>query len=258
MTDLPKKLRKRKTHSRNGSHESPGCGHRLIKEPRQIIPGRPDSNALRSYYPAFLNIAGRKCVIIGGGKVAQRKCSALLAAGADVTVISPKITNGIRRYVERGQITHIGRGYKKGDLKKAFIAVSATESETINEKVARDARHSRVLLNVVDNAPLCDFIVPSVLRRGYLTIAVSTGGVSPAMAATIRRDLEDMYGREIPRYLRFLEGIRAEALFNVKDMTKRRRLLKDLASQKMLRMLGSKGFLEARTAALAVHKKLCR
>ena len=204
----------------------------------------------KNYYPAFLDITGKKCVVIGGGRVAERKCSPLIRAGARVVVISPKLTQGLEAFKKKGLISHIGRLYRRGDMKSAFVVIAATDSREINLKVVADAAIHHALLNVVDNPPLCNFIVPSVLRRGPLTIAISTGGVSPAMARTIRKSLEELYSTELSKYLRLLNTIRTKAMRDIPDKRKRAALLKGLASPKSMRMLFQKGFREARRAAL--------
>jgi precorrin-2 dehydrogenase/sirohydrochlorin ferrochelatase len=204
----------------------------------------------KNYYPAFLDITGKKCVVIGGGRVAERKCSPLIRAGAQVVVISPKLTQGLEALKKRRLIRHIGRLYRRGDMQSAFMAIAATDSREINLKVVADAAIHKALLNVVDNPQLCNFIVPSVLRRGLLTIAISTGGVSPAMARTIRKSLEGLYSTELSKYLRLLNTIRTKAMQEIPDKGKRSALLKGLASQKIMRMLVQKGFREARKVAL--------
>src|SRR4030065_1234034 len=132
--------------------------------------------ASQVYYPAFLNLKGKKTVVIGGGKIAERKILVLLKTGANITVISPEITKRIAREKLRGSLKHIPRQYRKGDVKKTFLVIAATDSEEINKKVSEEAP---CLVNVVDTPSLCNFIVPSVIQRGLLTIAISTGGVSP-------------------------------------------------------------------------------
>ncbi len=209
---------------------------------------RPSVNKL--YYPVFLDIADRECLIIGGGKVAERKCQPLLAAGAKVTVISPKITSILEKQRDKGVLRHLRRNYRTSDIKSAFVVIVATDSEEINRKVACDAEAQGVLLNVVDNPPLCNFIVPSVLKRGNLTIAVSTGGVSPAMARIIRRRIELQFGPEFSRYLRFLKDLRKNIMKEIQDKKERGFLLKELASDRILQELLSRRFQAAKEAAL--------
>jgi precorrin-2 dehydrogenase/sirohydrochlorin ferrochelatase len=195
-------------------------------------------------------------VIVGGGRVAERKCAPLIRAGADVTVISPGITRRLQAFGRKGVIRHIARSYRKGDISSAFVLIVATDSEETNRKVAADAAAGNILLNVVDNPRLCNFIAPSVLRQGPLTIAVSTGGVSPAMARTIRRELEERYDSRFSMYLRFLKGIRTRAMREIPLKGKRERFLKGLASQELTAILVRKGFEAAREKVLCRLKKL--
>jgi len=182
-----------------------------------------------AYYPIFLDLAEKRCVVIGGGRVAERKCTSLIKAGARVTVISPEITKRLSAYKEKGMIRHIPRGYRKGDIRSAFLVIAATASEETNRRIAEDARGGNTLLNVVDTPSLCNFIVPSVVRRGLLTIAISTGGASPALAKEIRKELQRIYGPEYARYLSLLKEARSKAMKEIGDKKRRKEFLKGLA-----------------------------
>jgi len=178
------------------------------------------------YYPVFLNLNGRKCVIAGGGKVAERKALSLLRSGAEITVISPECTERLKKEHLRGRIKYIPRRYKKGDLKNAFLVIAATDSNGTNRKISEDALH---LVNVVDMPSLCNFIVPSVVRRGPLTIAVSTSGISPSMAKNIRKELEGLYGREFAGHLNYIKKMRVKALYGIKNDKERIKFLRGLS-----------------------------
>lgn len=180
-----------------------------------------------SYYPVFLNLKNKCCVVVGGGKVAERKVLSLLKSGTEVTVISPELTKRLKKEGLSRRIKHIQRRYKKGDLKNAFLVIAATDSNEINKKVSEDAPH---LINVVDLPSLCNFIVPSVVERGPLTIAISTSGVSPSMAKAIRKELEKLYGPEFARHLNSLKRIRTKAMAEIKDKKEREGFLKKLAA----------------------------
>ncbi len=143
-----------------------------------------------AYYPVSLNIRGRKCVVVGGGEVALGKVRTLLEHGADVKVISPDFCPELAQLSDSGKISVRNHSYETGDLAGTFLAIAATNDREINRQVAEEARSSTVLVNVVDDAENSDFIVPSYLRRGGLTIAVSTSGQSPALARKIRTRLE--------------------------------------------------------------------
>jgi precorrin-2 dehydrogenase/sirohydrochlorin ferrochelatase len=189
------------------------------------------------HYPVFLNIKDKEVVVIGGGKVAERKVRTLCKAGAKVKIVSPKITAYLKKLKKTGRLKHIDRSYRKGDLKNAFIVIACTPSEEINKKIARDAPN---LVNVTDTPSAGNFIVPSVVKRGHLTIAISTGGISPAAAKTIRKELEKLYGEEFARYLRLLEKIRKKALKQIPDKKLREKFLKEIASGKIFKALRSK------------------
>ena len=203
----------------------------------------------RIYYPVFLNLRGEKAVVVGGGKVAERKILSLLRAGADITVISPGITKKIEKEKLKNNLKHINRQYRKKDLNNAFLVIAATDSLVTNKKVSKDAA---CLVNVVDTPDLCNFIVPSTVNRGLLSIAVSTSGVSPALSRSIREELEKAFGFEFAQYLDWLRKIRAEAIEAIQDTRKRSRLLKALASEKILEMLRAKGFKETKRVAEAL------
>ena len=149
-----------------------------------------------SLYPIFLNIEKTPCLVIGGGDVAERKVLSLIEAKAKVTVISPVITDALRKLVKTKKIRHIKRVYKEGDLKGFFLAISATSSLKVNKEVGKEAKNLDILLNVVDNPALCTFIVPSIVKRGDLRIAISTSGKSPYLAKTLRLFLDEMIPRE--------------------------------------------------------------
>jgi precorrin-2 dehydrogenase/sirohydrochlorin ferrochelatase len=189
------------------------------------------------YYPVFLHLRDKKAVVIGGGRIAERKVLTLIKAGSKVTLISPEITDRLERLRKKGLLTYIKRNYRKGDLKDAFIVIAGTPSEQVNKKIARDARH---LINVIDNPSEGNFIVPSIVRRGPLTIAISTEGISPAMAKAIRKELEKQYDSEFGRYLKFLESMRKKALNEIKDKKERERFLKSLASKEIFNILRKK------------------
>ena len=182
------------------------------------------------YYPVFLDLHGKKAVVIGGGGVAERKVRTLVKAGALVKLISPDITNALEKLKKRGLLIHIKRHYQKGDLKNALIVIAGTSSVRINQKIAQDAKH---LINVIDNPSEGNFIAPSLVKRGPLTIAISSEGTSPAVAKLIRKEIESIYGQEFIRYFEFLRTMRTKALNEIKDNKERKEFLKSLASKKI-------------------------
>jgi precorrin-2 dehydrogenase/sirohydrochlorin ferrochelatase len=163
-------------------------------------------------YPAFIKLAGRQCVVIGGGKVAARKVAMLLDCGARVRVISPAVVEEIAVLVESGAVEWVRRGFQKGDTAGAFLVVSATDDREVNAAVARECAARNVLLNVVDQPEFCSFYVPSVVRRGSLTIAVSTEGKSPLLARKIRERLEEIFPPAFGEFLAYLGAVREEVI----------------------------------------------
>lgn len=148
------------------------------------------------YYPLCMDISRRRCLIVGGGQVAERKAERLLACGARVEVVSRELTARLAALRDAGRLVHHDEGYRPALLAGAFLVIGATNDEAVNEAVCRDARGLGIPVNVVDDPGRCDFILPAVLERGELTIAVSTGGRSPALARKIRMALEADYGPE--------------------------------------------------------------
>jgi len=177
------------------------------------------------YYPMMMNITGRRCVVVGGGKVAERKVASLLEAGAMVVLVSPAMTPLLSSMVKSGMIEHVSRRYRKGDLKRAFLCVVATDDRRLQERIWKEARDQGVLANIVDSDEDCDFLVPSYFRCGDLVISISTSGKSPALAKRIRKDLEEQYGWEYEVLLKVLTWARPRILREVKDPKRRRSIL---------------------------------
>jgi precorrin-2 dehydrogenase/sirohydrochlorin ferrochelatase len=185
----------------------------------------------------YLNLEGRKCVVVGGGEVARRKVETLLAAGAKVCLISPEITPGIGELVKAGKVTHVSREYRTGDLEGAFLVIGATDIEDINREVAEDAEKTGILINIVDVPQLCNFIVPSKVERGDLVISISTGGKSPALAKKIRKQLEGLYGNEYAEYVELLGKCREQILQQIPDIKKRRRIFQALVDSDLIELI---------------------
>jgi len=142
------------------------------------------------YYPIFLDLQGRPCLVIGGGSVAERKVEKLLNAGAEVTLISPSVTDRLKVWSDAQKICHKARAYHHGDLAPFQLAFAATDDADVNAAVKREGEERGVWVNVADDPAHCDFTLPSVLRRGELVVAVATGGSSPALSRAIREELE--------------------------------------------------------------------
>ena len=146
---------------------------------------------MTTYYPVFLNLKGRRCIVIGGGQIAEGKILKLIDSGANIIVISPDATPAIRHAADTGDIELNGRKYEPGDLKGAFLVIAATNDRLVNQDIFEEAESLGVLLNAVDDPARCSFIAPSILERGPVTLAISTGGASPALARKLRETLAD-------------------------------------------------------------------
>lgn len=163
-------------------------------------------------YPIALNLAGRRCVTVGGGAVAERKVRGLLASGAAVTVIAPALTEGLRSLVSAGTIEVEHRPYAPGDLRGAFLALAATDRREVNAAVTAEARALGVLVNCADAPDEGDFSVPALARRGRLTVGVSTAGGSPVVAGLVRDRLAEALGDGTIAILELVAALREEAL----------------------------------------------
>ncbi|MDR4504649.1 MAG: bifunctional precorrin-2 dehydrogenase/sirohydrochlorin ferrochelatase [Candidatus Scalindua sp.] len=196
------------------------------------------------FYPVYLDIRGKRCVIVGGGKVAYRKACSLQDAGADVIVISPDVCSDI---VKRNGLTVIKKNYEEGLIDDAFLVIAATDNQEVNRKIAIDAGKRNIQVNVVDCPELCSFTVPSTINRGDLCISISTGGASPALAKNIRSKLEEIFISEYEEYIILLTKMRTLALSEVTDDLKRRKILQRLAENDMLEIVKTRGAKEAET-----------
>jgi precorrin-2 dehydrogenase/sirohydrochlorin ferrochelatase len=161
-------------------------------------------------YPlALTNLSRVRCVVVGGGMVAERKVGDLLAGGAQPVVISPVLTQTLDAWAAAGQIEHLARVYQAGDLAGAFLAVAATDDRATNAAIAAEGERLGILLNVADDPSAGNFHTVAAIRRGDLLLTVSTNGVSPALSAHIRRELAERYGGEYARLLDTLRALRA-------------------------------------------------
>jgi precorrin-2 dehydrogenase/sirohydrochlorin ferrochelatase len=162
----------------------------------------------KPYYPVFLDLADRLAVIVGGGGVAERKIATLLEYGPRVLVIAPEVTPAVEALAASGAIKLERRGYVRGDLQGAFIVVCATSSEEVNRAVHAEAEERGSIVNVVDVPDLCSFIVPSIVRRGTLSVAISTGGAAPTVAKRLRKHVQEHLGPEWETYVTLLGEVR--------------------------------------------------
>ena len=176
------------------------------------------------YYPILLDLEAKKCIVIGGGKVAQRKVSSLIKCGAFVSVVSPQITKGLVELARKKKIFLIKENYQKKFLKGAFLVVAATNNKAINLKVSQDAKDLKALVNVVDSCALSSFIVPAVLAKGDLVIAISTSAKAPFLSKRIKEDFKK-YICGYPKSLNLLKDIRQELRLRYPDAKVRKSML---------------------------------
>jgi precorrin-2 dehydrogenase / sirohydrochlorin ferrochelatase len=181
-------------------------------------------------YPIMLNVANQHVVVIGGGKVAERKIHGLLEAKAKITVVAPAITAGIQQLVAARALVWRQKAFSPDDIEKAWIVIAATNDRDVNKAVAKAAKPYQ-LINIVDDPERSNFHVPAIVRRGKLAIAVSTGGASPTVAQQIRRQLEELYDDDYGRYIDFLYECRQFILRHVRDEQKRKELFKAIADE---------------------------
>jgi precorrin-2 dehydrogenase/sirohydrochlorin ferrochelatase len=164
------------------------------------------------YYPVCLDVSGRRCVIVGGGEVAERKVRRLMDCGAEVLVVSESLSPALQTMKSDGLLSHIQAGYSSDLIEGAFLVIGATDRTEVNEAVSRDAKRQGILVNIVDDPERCNFILPSLHRRGDLMIAVSTGGKSPALAKKLRKEMARHYGPEFETLLRIMGQIRSKII----------------------------------------------
>jgi precorrin-2 dehydrogenase/sirohydrochlorin ferrochelatase len=184
-----------------------------------------------SLFPMFLKLEGRNCLVLGAGSVGEQKIRSLLDCGARIRVVAPSASGAVTEWANDGLVTWLRRPYESTDLDGVFLVVAATSSVEVNRAIFHEARQRGILCNVVDDPPHCDFYYPAVVRRGRLQIAISTAGLSPALAQRIRKQLEEEFP---PAYAGWLEelGNRRESLFRAGgDPELRRKLLHRLATR---------------------------
>lgn len=151
---------------------------------------------MKRLFPLFLKLDGRRCLVVGAGKIGESKVASLLDTGAAVHVVAPQATERIKKWAETKEISWHKRKFRNSDLKGCFLVVAATPSTTLHERIFNLAKRQNIICNIVDVPELCDFYYPAVVRRGSLQIAVSTGGESPALAQRLRKELEARFGPE--------------------------------------------------------------
>jgi precorrin-2 dehydrogenase / sirohydrochlorin ferrochelatase len=204
------------------------------------------------YYPIFLDLLGLKVVVVGGGAVAERKVRTLLQCGAKIVVVSPWLTSRLTGLAKKGSIHYRKRTYRAQDLQGATMVLATTDNRKIQQIIVQDARRKRILVNVADRVELCDFIAPSILRRGDLTFAFSTGGASPGLAQKLRRDLGQQFGQAYADFLHWMGPVRQEILRAIPLQTKRRRLFQRILNSEIIDLLKKREREKARRVLSAI------
>jgi precorrin-2 dehydrogenase len=176
------------------------------------------------FFPIYLNLSGKRVIVIGGGEVAERKITSLSGTGAEITVISPDVTPRLLSLSQSNAISWQKRRYIPGDCSGATLVFTATDDPATSRAVWEEATSAGILVNTADQPSLCDFIMPAVVRRGDLAVAISTGGASPALAATLREKLSEMFGPEYQELLELLSQARAEIQRRFHDEADRKAL----------------------------------
>jgi precorrin-2 dehydrogenase/sirohydrochlorin ferrochelatase len=164
------------------------------------------------YYPIQLDVTNRPCLVVGAGNVGTRKIKTLITCGAVVTVVSPAVSEDVLSLELEGLITLKKKAYEEKDLHGMFLVIGATGDESVNRQISRDAQKMSMLCNIADLPDACNFILPAIVERGDLLLAVSTSGKSPAFAKKLRKDLEKQFGEEYSVFLTLMGNIRLKLL----------------------------------------------
>jgi len=189
------------------------------------------------YYPVYLDIQNRNCLVVGGGTVGTRKVMTLLTCGAMVTVVSPDVSGPLLELAENGSIIWKKRSYQTSDIDNMFLVIGATDHETLNRQIHADAERLDKLCNIADRPEACNFILPSIVNRGDLIIAISTSGKSPAFAKKLRKDIEKKFGNEYADFLKLMGEIRKKLLSQKHEPETHKHLFEQLINRGLVEMV---------------------
>jgi len=193
-----------------------------------------------SYYPIFLNLTYKKALVVGGGLVAQRKVETLLEHGASTSVVSQKLTVRLKELAEEKKIQYLGPEFSEEYLDDMFLVIAATDDQELNHRVSLCAQERGLLVNAVDQPEDCNFIVPSIVRRGDLQVAISTSGKSPALARKLRQELEVQFGEEYEKLLSLMGSIREVVLSRGLPQDENKRIFKSIVDSDILKAIAKK------------------
>lgn len=196
---------------------------------------------MKNYTISLIGLHSRQTVVIGGGYIAARKVEGLLAAGAQIKIISPLLIPELQFIADEGDIIFLPRSYQDGDLEGAFLVIAATDNPAVNQAVWMEAERRGCLINVVDDPQHCNFILPAVVRRGEMNIAISTGGNSPALARRLRERIEKLIGPEYEVLSKVLGELRPELIANFPEGEARLQAALSLVDSDILNIIQSQG-----------------
>ncbi len=197
------------------------------------------------FYPIFISLEGKKCLIIGGGEVAFRKIKNIMPYSPVITVISPHIIPKIFDLADEKKISVINREIHDDDIREYDIIFAATNNPSVNHRISEIAGRLKIPINAVDDPQNCSFIIPAVVKRGLLTIAVSTDGAFPTLSKKIKSDLEKIYGDEYTQYIQLLSSLREITIDSVSDEQKKKEILDSVLTDDLLTTLKTKGYAAA-------------
>ena len=189
------------------------------------------------YYPVYLDIENRNCLVVGGGSVGTRKVLTLLACGANVTVVSTAVTEKLKELSNNGLIRLKERSFQPTDLDDRFLVIGATDSQELNFNIHAEAERRGLLCNIADRPEVCNFILPSIVNRGDLIIAISTSGKSPAFAKRLRKHLEKEFGNEYAEFLNLMGAIRKKLLSQDHEPEAHKHLFEQLIERDLVQMI---------------------
>ena len=185
-------------------------------------------NTKHLYYPLFLDISGKCCTVVGGGRIAERKVAMLLKFNAKVKLISPKITKNLLNLLQSGKIEVVYREYRIGDLEGASLVFAATNINEINNEIKKEAGIKGILVNVVDDPAMCDFIVPSIVKKDPVVIAISTSGILPLLSGKLKKEINTYITKDYIKYAHVIGKFRTFLIETVKDRKRRRKIMSEI------------------------------
>ena len=206
------------------------------------------------YLPIFLKINDRPCLVVGGGKVAARKVRLLARADASITLVSPELCDEVAAAVKKGTLKHVERGFREDDLDGVILVIAATDDAALNRSVSELARRQGIPVNVVDNPALCSFIMPSIIDRSPLQMAVSTGGKSPVLARLLRARLESFIPAAYGRLASLVDEYRQRVKDRFPDVEQRRYFWESILQGRVAELLFAGQEEKARTGLAGGHR----